>query len=342
MKKFIGFTILFILFILPIKVNASDAKCVYPTSRGMLTVNITDNSFNIKMICINQDTKKEEECVVEIGENDVSAINFIDEDSEELYCRDWVSYMFTEGLTSKINFSFTKEYTNALAKKAELDGSKSHVNNTVSPDEPTNPTTPTSPEYKKTCSYGNNTLYINSDTNKLKVVLGVTKLKDIEYNLSSYPIEEVLFEAKSLNNTCPSKLCLVCNDIGDEYCVVATDNTKTAGADWTCITQKTYSDYNDYEEPDYNYVHKPVTCETFKDVLDPIWLAIRILSPIIVLILGAVDFMKMTTSGDEKDMKKYLSTFIKRLIILVVIFILPVIVNLIIGFTTFGNLTECL
>ena len=50
-------------------------------------------------------------------------------------------------------------------------------------------------------------------------------------------------------------------------------------------------------------------------------------APIILLVLGTIDFLRATTASDEKKMKKSVDTFIKRLIICVVILILPLIIN---------------
>jgi len=52
--------------------------------------------------------------------------------------------------------------------------------------------------------------------------------------------------------------------------------------------------------------------------------------------------LKVVTSSDEKDMKKAWSNLIKRFIICAVIFLLPLLVNFIIGWTTFKDLTACL
>ena len=54
-----------------------------------------------------------------------------------------------------------------------------------------------------------------------------------------------------------------------------------------------------------------------------------------------VDFVGAIAASDEKAIKKATSNFLKRLLICVIILILPILVNLIIGFTTFNDLTAC-
>ena len=85
-----------------------------------------------------------------------------------------------------------------------------------------------------------------------------------------------------------------------------------------------------------------ITCDNFKIITQPMWMLIRIATPIMLLVLGALDFAKATAASDEKMMKKSVQTFFKRTLIAVAIFLLPTIVNLIVGWTIYDNLTGCL
>ena len=85
-----------------------------------------------------------------------------------------------------------------------------------------------------------------------------------------------------------------------------------------------------------------ISCDSFKIITQPMWMLIRIAAPIMLLVLGALDFAKATAASDEKMMKKSVQTFFKRTIITVAIFLLPTIVNLIVGWTVYDNLTGCL
>lgn len=58
----------------------------------------------------------------------------------------------------------------------------------------------------------------------------------------------------------------------------------------------------------------------------------RIIVPILVILLGTIDFAKAVISSKEDGMKKAQSTFIKRVIIGVVIFFVPMIVDILMGF----------
>lgn len=82
-------------------------------------------------------------------------------------------------------------------------------------------------------------------------------------------------------------------------------------------------------------------CGAFADITSKARDIIMIAAPILLLVLGTVDFMKVVGAGDEKAMRKVLSDFVKRLIICVVILILPILVNLIMGWTKYNDLTAC-
>ena len=55
---------------------------------------------------------------------------------------------------------------------------------------------------------------------------------------------------------------------------------------------------------------------------------IRITVPILLIVLGIIDFATATFSSKEDDMKKKRETFIKRIIAAVLVFLAPIFVNL--------------
>ena len=62
---------------------------------------------------------------------------------------------------------------------------------------------------------------------------------------------------------------------------------------------------------------------TLLDIIKFLFNAIKILVPIILLVLGSIDFIKAIFAQDEGAIKKAQATFIKRLIIAVAIFLIP-------------------
>lgn len=58
---------------------------------------------------------------------------------------------------------------------------------------------------------------------------------------------------------------------------------------------------------------------------------IQIAVPFALIILGSIDFFKAVVAGDEKEMKQKRKPFVQRLIAALVIFLIPILVNLIIS-----------
>lgn len=83
-------------------------------------------------------------------------------------------------------------------------------------------------------------------------------------------------------------------------------------------------------------------CGILSEITYPIYKIILIMTPILLLLLGSIDFTKAVAAGEEKAMKKAVSDFGKRLIIAIAILILPVIVNMVMGWIKFQDLSACL
>ena len=64
-------------------------------------------------------------------------------------------------------------------------------------------------------------------------------------------------------------------------------------------------------------------------------------APILLLLLGTIDFLKIVASGDERNMKKSVETFIKRVVICVIILILPLFINLVMSTLNVKSYKEC-
>lgn len=56
---------------------------------------------------------------------------------------------------------------------------------------------------------------------------------------------------------------------------------------------------------------------------------VRIIVPILIILLGTIDFAKAVIAGKEDNMKKAQSTFVKRLVAGVAVFFIPLLVNII-------------
>lgn len=67
----------------------------------------------------------------------------------------------------------------------------------------------------------------------------------------------------------------------------------------------------------------------FLNIIRYVIVIIQFSVPLLLIILGTVDMFKAMTKGDEKENKKIIDTFVKRLIYGVVIFIVPFLVKLV-------------
>lgn len=80
---------------------------------------------------------------------------------------------------------------------------------------------------------------------------------------------------------------------------------------------------------------KNLTCsDDVKDVVRQIWRYLIVFSPILVLVMGTIDFVKAVGSNDSDAIKKNSVNFIKRVIALCVLMYLPLLIRII--FTWFG------
>lgn len=62
---------------------------------------------------------------------------------------------------------------------------------------------------------------------------------------------------------------------------------------------------------------------------------IQWVAPIILIIIGSIDMVKAIIAGKEDEIKKHQQTLIKRLISAVIIFLIPLLVSIIMGWV--GN-----
>lgn len=69
---------------------------------------------------------------------------------------------------------------------------------------------------------------------------------------------------------------------------------------------------------------------------------IMIAVPVILIIMGSIDFVKAVISQKDDEMKKAQNMFIKRLIVGVIIFFVPPIVNFVIGLTGISTTSPCM
>ncbi len=75
-------------------------------------------------------------------------------------------------------------------------------------------------------------------------------------------------------------------------------------------------------------------CSVIMTFIDKYWDWVLLLAPVGLIVLGAMDFVKATASGDNDAMKKASSHFIKRIIAVALLFLLKPLLKMV--FTIFG------
>lgn len=68
---------------------------------------------------------------------------------------------------------------------------------------------------------------------------------------------------------------------------------------------------------------------------------LQIAIPIALIVLGTIDIGKAVIAGDEKKMKEAQKPFVKRIIAAVIVFCIPLLVNIIIGFVSTDEWWSC-
>ncbi len=80
---------------------------------------------------------------------------------------------------------------------------------------------------------------------------------------------------------------------------------------------------------------RPIECKDFDDeegnILKDIYLVIVIVAPILLMLLGALDFSKAVLSSDHDALKKAGQDFIKRVIATIILLLLPLFLQLVFG-----------
>ena len=100
------------------------------------------------------------------------------------------------------------------------------------------------------------------------------------------------------------------------------------------VGQKDESYYGDIQDENY-YVCNGLLSENLATLLGKIYRTVILLSMVVVVVMGMMDFTKATASNDADEMKKAWKKFVNRLIIAMILLMLPVLLEFI--FTLFGN-----
>jgi hypothetical protein len=180
-------------------------------------------------------------------------------------------------------------------------------------------------------------------------ISGIKYYDNVRFVIKSVYTSTLFKQANSaqLNNhtfECPDTLYVIRDsglDIAESnyysyYISTTKDNRKEADLFYATKTGKIgdSSGYGDDKVTD-QITGEPIDCSTFVDegvnLISEIFNIIMIAAPILVIVLGSLDFAKASLAQDENALKKAGTNFGKRLIAAVLLFLLPLIINIILG-----------
>lgn len=90
------------------------------------------------------------------------------------------------------------------------------------------------------------------------------------------------------------------------------------------------------------YTYNKFDCGVISDYINKAWTIILIAAPVMAILFSAFDVFKMVVAGEEKEMKKQFDRIVKRLVIMAILIILPLIVNMVMGVVKFDKLDACM
>ena len=86
------------------------------------------------------------------------------------------------------------------------------------------------------------------------------------------------------------------------------------------------------DQGDTSLTCEDVISDGLRDVINQILTYMSIAIVVLLIVLGTIDFTKAVAASDQDAIKKAQGTFVKRIIIAVIFFFLPILVNLVLGF----------
>ena len=316
MNKYYFKLVLIVLGILSFNIdmlnaNAKSATCVYQDGAVGIEVSIDEN-YEISH------SNKTTLTGGWISAVNVTSNDFISPDNpDEFYCREKI-YYWTNG-TSGYTFSYVRgpAYWSLNLVEEEID------NDSPTEDEPKT--------IVRTYNYGSNSTgytvnYFNDGTYTASG-LG---------NRSSYTTQ-INDSYENFENGCPEHISVIEaantasiyfeSNVGNNYYLI--DRVATPEDD-TGADENTNTEQEAIPIIEVNFCEQNGVRMTFRVIGYVLFIA-KILIPLLLIILGTIDFVKATLSSSDKAPQEALGAFARRIIIAIIIFLIPTILNLVLS-----------
>lgn len=278
-------------------------------------------------------------------EPSMSSSNFINSDNTSLVCPNKFFYTISPGNQGSITLIHGKIYFNEIGSKNEHTGElKETYNNNKSFKE-----SGIDNSNYKSCDY---TTTIQGNT-KIKATV-IYNNGTLDYQVDDgwkITVDNDITADMFKGDSCPG-IGFSCFASGNnKYCTLSKENLDPrAHGELNNGTESNSSDDISKDETEEilnvelgeNYECKDLqSTKTYAYIKDFFFL-VQIIVPILLLIFGSLDFIKAVAAQNDDAMKKCQSSFVKRLIIAVVIFLMPAVLNLLFSFLTNAfEITTC-
>lgn len=92
------------------------------------------------------------------------------------------------------------------------------------------------------------------------------------------------------------------------------------------------------------FILNEICTKDMTNILAIVYFALTVIQwvvPIILIVLGSIDLVRAIVAGKDEEIKKHQLTLFKRLIAAVIVFLIPLLVSLIMGFLGTDEFTTC-
>lgn len=122
----------------------------------------------------------------------------------------------------------------------------------------------------------------------------------------------------------------------DGYLLIDVYSSRSNVDSWSVYNEfNKQGNVKEKDSSDEEFTTVPTSCEgmlgTFKVDLENILKIMRILGPILVVVFSLVDYLSAIVQKDDDSVKKANSKLVKRLVLVVLLFFLPIILDIILG-----------
>ena len=182
-----------------------------------------------------------------------------------------------------------------------------------------------------TCDYQND----NGDKMTIKNVGGKVWVDSISLEPSTYNSSITNFKEQGdlTDKGCVLNLYASCGEEKTGYhCTISKNKSSVFNRTFTAKKDLTESDDIELITGDLTVTDGCEMFQSLNSLIKEIFTFLQIAGIILVIVLGMLDFLKAVSLGEQDTIKKAFSKTVKRIVIVIILFILPVLIEWLLGF----------